>query len=96
MRAEDALPFRVNLTLFKDGNLLREFIAESESDLYCRIEMLTGIGWLDAAQLYQALLDKGCSEITDTFRVCHSYEKWGDMQQEVVKIKVRMHREVMS
>ena len=48
--------------------------------------------WLDAAGLYQKLLDKGCDHVTDTFRVCNSYEKWGDMQQEVVNIKVRLQR----
>jgi hypothetical protein len=90
--AEPVLPFRVNLTLFKDGHLSGEFIAENASDLYCRIEMDTGISWLDTASLYQALVDKGCEHKTETFRVCNSYEKWGAMQQEVVKIKVQMRR----
>jgi len=82
----------VKLELFKDGSLYDEFVAESEDDLYCRIEMITGIGWLDTEPLYLALLDAGKDKISDTFSVCHSYEKWGGMQQEVVKVKVQMHR----
>ena len=54
--------------------------------------MDTGIGWLDAEPLYQQLIASGRDHATDTFRVCHSYEKWGDLQQEVVEVKVRMHR----
>ena len=82
----------VRLELFKDGLLYEEFVAENEDDLYCRIEMMTGVGWLDAEPLYQALISTKREHITDIFPVCHSYEKWGGMQQEVVKIKVRMHR----
>lgn len=84
------MTYPVKLELYKNGHLFSEFIAENEDDLYCRIEMDTGIGWLDAAPLYQTMLDKGRDHITDTFRVCHSYEKWGAIQQEVVKIKVRL------
>lgn len=83
---------QVRVELFKDGIAYEDFIAENEDDLYCRIEMLTGVGWLDAEPLYQALLTTGRDHITDIFPICHSYEKWGAMQQEVVKVKVRMHR----
>lgn len=86
------MSYPVRLELYKDGHLFDELIAENEDDLYCRIEMDTGIGWLDAAALYQELQDKGCEQVTDTFRVCHSYEKWGAMQQELVKIKVQLRR----
>ena len=86
------MTYPVKLKLYKNGHLFSELIAENEDELYCRIEMDTGIGWLDAAPLYQMMLDKGREHITDTFRVCHSYEKWGDMQQEVVKVKVRLER----
>lgn len=86
------MPYPVRLSLYKNGYLLGESIAENPDDLYCRIEMDTGIGWLDTAGLYQKLLDKGGNHVTDTFRVCHSYEKWGDMQQEVVMIEVKMQR----
>lgn len=82
----------VKLELFKEGNFYDEFVAETEDDLYCRVEMLTGIGWLDTEPLYLALLAAGREQMTETFSVCHSYEKWGDLQQEVVKVKVRMHR----
>jgi hypothetical protein len=84
--------YPVKLELFKDGAPYEEFIASSEDDLNCRIEMLTGIGWLDAEPLYQELIASGRDHVTDTFRVCHSYEKWGDLQQEVVEVKVRMQR----
>ena len=82
----------VRVELFRDGGLSEEFIANSEDDLNCRIEMVTGIGWLDAEPLYQELIASGRDHVTDTFRVCHSYEKWGDLQQEVVGVKVRMYR----
>lgn len=86
------MTYPVKLELYKNGHLFGEFIAENEDDLYCSIEMDTGIGWLDAVPLYQTMLDKGRDHITDAFMVCHSYEKWGAMQQEVVKIKVRLER----
>jgi hypothetical protein len=82
----------VKLELFKEGVLFEELIANCEDDLYCRIEMDTGIGWLDVEPLYQRLMASERDHVTDTYRVCHSYEKWGDLQQEVVEVKVRMHR----
>jgi hypothetical protein len=86
------MSFPVKLELYKDGHLFSELIAENEDDLYCSIEMDTGIGWLDAEPLYQLLLEKGCAQVSDTFRVCNSFEKWGAMQQEVVSIKVCLRR----
>lgn len=86
------MEYPVRVELFRDGLLYEEFIAEKEDDLYCRIEMLTGVAWLDTEPLYQVLLTTGRNHIADVFPVCHSYEKWGDLQQEVVKVKVRMHR----
>ena len=84
--------YPVKLELLKDGTPYEEFIANNEDDLNCRVEMDTGIGWLDAEPLYRELIGSGCDHVTDTFRVCHSYEKWGDLQQEVVEVKVRMQR----
>lgn len=83
------MTYPVKLSLFNNNHLLREFIAENEHDLKCPIEMDTGTGWLDATGLYQKLLDKQ-KPVTEVFKVCHSFEKWGAMQQEVVKIKVKM------
>jgi hypothetical protein len=74
------------------GVFIEELIAKNADDLYCRIEMDTGIGWLDTEPLHQMLVASGRAQVTDTFRVCHSYEKWGDLQQEVVEVKVIMHR----
>ena len=82
----------VSVKLSKNGHVFEECIVNSADDLRFPVEMLTGTGWIEADGLYQLLLDKGCDEISDTFRVCHSYEKWGDLQQEVVKITVRMQR----
>lgn len=82
----------VRLELFMDGLFFKEFIVKTEADFNCRIEMMTGVGWLDTRPLYQVLLATGRDHVTDIYPVCHSYEKWGEMQQEVVRIKVRMHR----
>lgn len=86
------MTYPVKLRLYKNGHLFSELVAENEDDFYCPIEMDTGVGWLDVAPLYHTMLDKKVGHITDTFRVCHSYEKWGGMQQEVVKIKVRLEQ----
>jgi len=84
------MSYPVKLALYRNGELVGEFLALNEDDLRCPVEMDTGTGWLDAAPLYQKLLEKGCGQLTDTFRVCHSYQKWGSMQQEVVQIEVRV------
>jgi hypothetical protein len=86
------MSYPVLLQLYKHGNLFTETIAKSEDDLYCRIEMDTGTGWIDAVPLFQKMVNKGCEQITSTIKVCHSYEKWGKMQQEAVEIKVRLKR----
>lgn len=86
------MSFPVKVALYKNGHLFEELVAENADDLYCRIEMDTGIGWLDAEPLFQAMLDKRRDQASEIFRVCHSYEKWGAMQQEMVKIKVRLQR----
>ncbi len=83
------MTYPVKLSLFKSNYLLREFIADDERDLKCPIEMNTGTGWLDAAGLYQELLDKQ-EPVTEVYKVCNSFEKWGAMQQEIVMIKVMM------
>lgn len=86
------MSFPVRLTLYRNGSQLDEIVAEKEEDLRLPIEMDTGTGWLDAAELYHALLDEGCEQLSDTLRVCHSYEKWGGMQQEVLMVRVRVQR----
>jgi hypothetical protein len=83
------MTYPVKLLLFNNNHLFQEVIAENENDLKCPIEMDTGTGWLDAAGLYQKLLHKQ-KPVTEVFKVCNSFEKWGAMQQEVVKIKVKM------
>lgn len=86
------MSYPVKLSLYKNGHLFEERIAENDDDLYCSIEMDTGTGWLDAAGLYQILLDKGWERAVKSYNVCHSYEKWGELQQEVVEITVRLQR----
>ncbi len=86
------MQYPVRVELFKDGLYYKKFIAQSEADLNCRIEMMTGIAWLDTTPLYQALLVTGRDHVTDIYPVCHSYEQWGGLQQEVVRIKVQMYR----
>lgn len=86
------MPYPVKFELYKNGYLFRESIAEKEDDLYCPIEMDTGTGWLDASPLYEKMQAKKRDQVAETIRVCHSYEKWGAMQQEVVAIKVRLQR----
>lgn len=86
------MTFPVELRLYKNGYLIREVIAEDEDDLYCTVEMDTGIGRFDAAGLYQQLMDRECDQVTGSFRLCNSYVKWGQMQQEVVIIRVRLSR----
>jgi hypothetical protein len=86
------MTYPVKISLYKNKYLFREFIAENENDLHFTIEMDTGTGWLDAAGLYQKLVDKRSAQVSGIFRVCHSFEKWGGMQQETVDIKVKMER----
>ena len=93
MKIEAGLPFGVTMTLSKNGHVFSEFIAETCDDLTCAIEMDSGTGWLDAAALYQRMAIKRCDHLSETFSVCHSYEKWGGMQQEVVKIRVKLQRQ---
>jgi hypothetical protein len=92
MTEEAVLPFSVTMTLSKNGHVFRELIARTCNDLSCPIEMDTGIGWLDAAELYQRMAIKNFDQLSETFSVCHSYEKWGGMQQEVVKIHALLKR----
>lgn len=92
MTTEAALPFSVNMTLTKNGHVFSKFVAETENDLCCTIEMDTGTGWLDALGLYQRMANKKRDHLSESFSVCNSYEKWGAMQQEVVKIRVKLQR----
>jgi hypothetical protein len=92
MTTEGALPFSVTMTLSKNGHGFSEFVVRTCDDLSCAIEMDTGTGWLDAAELYQRMANKKRDHLSETFSVCHSYEKWGGMQQEVVKIRVKLQR----
>jgi hypothetical protein len=53
------MSFPVKLALYKDGHLFSGLIAENEDDLYCSIEMDTGVGWLDADDLLKELEKNG-------------------------------------
>ena len=84
------MSYPIKMELYKNGCRLYDGVAEIADDLRCPIEMDTGIGWLDAYPLYRELQEKGGREISGSVKVCHSYEKWGALQQEIVRIKVRL------
>jgi hypothetical protein len=92
MTEDEALPFSVSMTLTRNGHVFSESIAVNLDDLYCVIEMDSGMGHLDASELYQRMADKKREHLSETFCVCHSFEKWGAMQQEVVKVWVKLQR----
>lgn len=89
---KDGLPFPVAITLLKNGHILCERVAKSETDLYFSIEMDSGTGRLDTTELYGRMAANKCEQAVKTIRVCHSYEKWGAMQQEIVNVRVKLQR----
>jgi len=86
------LPFPVTITLYKNGHILCARVAESETDLYFSIEMDSGTGRLDTTELYWHIVANKRERAVKTIRVCHSYEKWGAMQQEVINVRVKLQR----
>jgi hypothetical protein len=92
MADEDKLAVPVEIKLLDGKRLLDEVIAETEGDLYCRVEMVTGVGWVDVFEQYQTLVDKKREQVNKRYLVCHSAEKWGDFQQEEMLVSVRMRR----
>jgi len=93
---KDCLPFPVTITLLKNGQILCERVAESETDLYFSIEMDSGTGQLDTTELYWRIVTNKRERTVKTIRVCHSYEKWGAMQQEVINVRVKLQRLVLE
>jgi hypothetical protein len=92
MKIADALPFIVTMTLTRNEHVFSETLAEKVEDLYRIIEMDTGMGHLDAYGLYQRMIEENREMLSEPFNVCHSFVKWGAMQQEVVKIGVKLQR----
>lgn len=85
------LPFAVTLTISVDGRVKERLTATKFDDLDCRIEMLTGIRWLDCREQYDALVaDCRRRPNREQYTVVNSYEKWGDYQFEQVEVDVRM------
>jgi len=84
------MSFPIKVELAKNGYVFETRVAESTKELIFHIDMLTGVGKLDTLPLYEKMRQQGCAEISQTMRVCHSFEKWGDWQQETANIKVRM------
>lgn len=80
----------VQVTLLTAGRIEQEFVARQVSDLRVRIELLTGIVWLELLPCYQEFVASGKESFRTRERVCHSYEKWGDWQQEVREVEVRL------
>lgn len=88
------MSFPIKVELAKNGYVFETRVAESSKELIFHIDMLTGVGKLDTLPLYEKMLQAGCAEMSQTLRVCHSFEKWGGWQQETVNISVRMMRVV--
>ncbi|WP_035384053.1 hypothetical protein [Ferriphaselus sp. R-1] len=93
---EDDFPldFAVQIKILQDGKLAQSGRAVRRSELRFCFELTTGIGWLDLWRYYDALRETGEPRLSVPERVCHSYEKWGDWQQEVLEVKVNMQRVV--
>lgn len=82
----------VRIELWRNGSSFSEFVARQPSDLNCRVEMMTGLGWVDVGDQHRMLIEMELEQLVQPNRVCNNYRKWGDLQQEVVEIEVRMQR----
>ncbi len=89
---EYRLPFSVKMTLKQNDHVISEHVAETDNDLRYPVEMDTGVGWVEVEELYLRMANRNTDYQTETFKVCNSFEKWGAWQQEVVYIKVTLHR----
>lgn len=93
MREPDiALEFELQIEILQNSKVVRSAHAVSRADLRFCFELMTGIGWLDLWRYYVDLKETGERSLSVSERVCHSYEKWGDLQQEVLEVDVRMFR----
>lgn len=88
------LHFAVQIEIWQDGKLIRSECTARRSELRFRFGLMTGIGWLDLWRYYDELRETGELRLSVPERVCHSYEKWGDWQQEVLEVTVNMQRVV--
>lgn len=86
------LEFAVQIEIAHEGKLIRSGCAARRAELRFCFELVTGIGWLDLWRYYAELKETGAASLSVPERVCHSYEKWGDWQQEVMELEVRMRR----
>lgn len=91
MNEDELLEIPVVLEFRREDREWQTLEARQLSDLSIPVEMMTGTGWMELLPLYCEMLDAGASSIAEKKRVCHSFEKWGDLQQEVVEVMVRMH-----
>lgn len=91
-RDEYTLDTPVRVTLLEQGRVSQTFEARQESDLRVRVEMLTGVAWLELLPHYRAMQQHGGPDYRAAERVCLSYEKWGDWQQEVKQVQIQLHR----
>lgn len=82
----------VKVELWRDGAMFREFVAHRSDELKFRIELMTGVAWLDVREQYMVMMAMKLDRFAHPWQVCHSYEKWGGWQQEVAEIEVRMQR----
>lgn len=92
MEAKDALDPPVRVTLLGGSQVDQTFEARCVADLRVRVELMSGIAWLELMPHYQRLIEQGLDELQVSDRVCHSYEKWGDWQQETLAVDVCLQR----
>ena len=84
--------FPVRMRLFRNGHQFDEVVVEDADQLSYHVDMDSGFGRIDVANLYRRFSCRNCARLEESFRVCHSYLKWGAMQQEVQDITVRLER----
>lgn len=88
--AEGQLPYPVQITLSAAGQVLESWTATTDDDLDCRVEMMTGVRWLDCREQYVAMGRRRVSR--QRYEVVNSFEKWGDYQWEKLEVEVRLER----
>lgn len=93
MREPDiVLEFELQIEILQNGKVVRSARVSNRADLRFSFELMTGIGWLDLWPYYFEMKETGERRLKLSERICHSYEKWGELQQEVLEVEVRMLR----
>lgn len=88
--ADGVLAFSVRITLKGSGQVQEAWVAQTADDLDCRVDLMTGVQWIDCRPQYLALMRRRCNR--QRYRVVNSFEKWGDYQFETLDVDVQMDR----